>query len=248
MNRKQFQAQRFEFKYQIEEVQALQIRDFLSAYLDLDEFGASMPDLSYPVHSLYFDSPDLALYHSTINGDKNRYKLRIRFYENRPAAPVFFEIKRRTNNTISKSRGGVKREAVGQVVSGCIPHIDDFVSRDPSHYFAIEQYIQYSQALRATPQTHVYYKREAWLSRHDNSVRVTLDRNVQSAVEKTTSLNTTLINPVHAFGDKVILELKFTEKFPNWFLEMVRVFGLQQTGAAKYVDGLDLIQENMATA
>ena len=101
------QKQRYEHKYIIREDVALALRDFVSSYLDLDPFGATQPNLSYPVHSLYFDSPDLHLYHTTINGDKNRYKLRIRFYEDRPKSPVYFEIKRRTDNTIAKQRGGV---------------------------------------------------------------------------------------------------------------------------------------------
>ncbi len=97
------QSQRFEFKYIIREPVALAIRDFVRSYLVIDEYGATLPNLSYPVHSLYLDSPDLKLYHSTINGDKNRFKLRLRFYEDRPKAPVYFEIKRRVNNTIRSS-------------------------------------------------------------------------------------------------------------------------------------------------
>ena len=240
--RNQFQSQRYEYKYQIENSTALQIRNFLGSYLDLDEYGASMPNFSYPVHSLYFDSDRLDLFHSTINGDKNRYKLRARFYENRPGAPVFFEIKSRMNNTISKSRGGVLREAVPVVVSGSIPSREDFMSQDPSQIFAIEDFIRLAQGIGAKPQTHVYYLREAWLARHDNSVRVTMDRNVQSCVERSLELSPEMESPVWPFGNKVILELKFTNKFPNWFLELVRIFNLKQTGAAKYVDGLSSMQ------
>ena len=112
---------------------ALAVCDFVSSYLKIDSFGATQPNLSYPVHSLYLDSPDLRLYQTTINGDKNRYKLRIRFYEDRPKAPVFFEIKRRTDNTISKQRGGVKREALDQVVSGQLPLPEHMASDDPGH-------------------------------------------------------------------------------------------------------------------
>ena len=93
------QKQRYEHKYIVREDAALALRDFVSSYLDLDPFGATQPNLSYPVHSLYFDSPDLHLYHTTINGDKNRYKLRIRFYEDRPKSPVYFEIKRQTTRS-----------------------------------------------------------------------------------------------------------------------------------------------------
>ena len=47
-----------------------------------------------------------------------------------------------------------------------------------------------------------------------------------------------LTNPVSVFGDGVVLELKFTGRFPNWMADLVRVFGLKQCSAAKYVDGI----------
>ena len=115
------QLQRWELKYIIPERVALSIRDFVRAYLDLDEDGATRPSLSYPVHSLYLDSEDLVLYWNTINGNKNRYKLRLRFYDNRSDAPVYFEIKRRVNDAILKQRGAVRREAVGWLLAGHLP-------------------------------------------------------------------------------------------------------------------------------
>ena len=45
-------------------------------------------------------------------------------------------------------------------------------------------------------------------------------------------------NPRVTWGKTVILELKFTDRFAEWFAELVRVFNLQPSGAAKYVDGL----------
>lgn len=66
------QASRFELKYIIPEHVARALRDFVAGYLDIDEFGATQPNFSYPVHSLYLDSPNLSTFHWTINGDKNR--------------------------------------------------------------------------------------------------------------------------------------------------------------------------------
>jgi hypothetical protein len=68
------QLQRLELKYQIRDEVALAVRDFVSSYLEVDEFGATRPNLSYPVHSLYLDSPTLRTFHDTINGNKNRFK------------------------------------------------------------------------------------------------------------------------------------------------------------------------------
>src|SRR6185295_9548193 len=117
----ELQLQRFELKYLVPESVALRVRDFVRSYLELDEFGATLPNFSYPVHSLYLDSDDLYIYHTTINGDKNRFKLRLRYYEDRADAPVFFEIKRRVNSVIMKQRGGVRREAVDELLAGHLP-------------------------------------------------------------------------------------------------------------------------------
>ena len=241
------QLQRFELKYIIPEETALAVRDFVSSYLEIDEFGATLPNLSYPVHSLYLDSPDLKLYRATINGDKNRFKLRLRFYENRPNAPVFFEIKRRMNNIISKQRGGVRREFVEHLLAGHLPGAEHLISKEPKQLLALQNFCRLMTSLQATPKAHIYYVREAWMSQMDNSIRVTMDRTVQADAEPTARLSTQMTRPVLVFGNKVVLELKFTNRFPDWFKELVRIFGLMQCGAAKYVDGVTNLGEHTVT-
>jgi hypothetical protein len=238
-----FQFQRFELKYLIPEAIALKVRQFIAAYLELDEYGATMPNLSYPVHSLYVDSDDLHTYWATINGDKNRYKLRLRYYNEKPESPVFFEIKSRMNNTISKQRGGVRRQSVGEILAGQLPSPVNILSKDPRQFFAIQRFCELMMNLNAKPKTHVAYWREAWISPRDNSVRVTMDREVQCEPDPSARLLTTMVNPVVPFGNEVILELKFTTRFPDWFKELVSAFGLMQCGAAKYAEGVLLLGE-----
>lgn len=244
------QPQRFEHKYIIPNGVALQIRNFVSGPLEIDEYGKTLPNYSYPVHSLYLDSPDLKLYQATINGDKNRYKLRLRFYENRPDAPVYFEIKRRMNNTIAKQRGGVRREAVAALLAGDLAEPAHMVSRDPRHLFAVQRFLEHTVALQATPVAHVAYLREAWLSPGDNAVRVTMDRSIRIELDATTQLCTNMTDPSLVFdhgtlpGDEaVVLELKFTSRYPDWLRDLVSGFGLMQCGAAKYVDGMTRLME-----
>jgi hypothetical protein len=238
MARSNLQHQRFEYKYLVNEDIASAIRGFVSGYLELDPFGAQQQNRSYPVHSLYLDSDDLKLYQSTINGERNRYKLRLRFYENWPEAPVYFEIKRRNNNIITKERCAVTREAAARVLDGLFPREDELVTKEPRNINGLHQFMELMTALDARPKTHVSYFREAWLQPGSNTVRVTLDRDVRSEPTFDTSFNTTFKSPVRAFGNAVILELKFTDRFPHWFRELVRVFGLRQGSAAKYVEGL----------
>src|SRR5213596_713620 len=145
------QQQRFELKYIIKEDVARTVRDFVSGYLEIDEYGATLPNFSYPVHSLYLDSDELHLYQTTINGDKNRIKLRLRFYDNRSEAPIFFEIKRRMNNIISKQRGGVRRDAVDWLLAGHLPEPAHLVSRDPRQQVALQNFCRLTQDIRAKP-------------------------------------------------------------------------------------------------
>lgn len=225
-------------KYIIEEQVALGIRDWVRSYLDIDEHGATRPNLSYPVHSIYLDSPDLKLYQTTLNGDKNRFKLRLRFYENRLGAPVFLEIKRRMNNTISKQRSRVRADAVSLLLAGHLPEPGHLASYEPKLMVALQHFCQLVNALQAQPRTHVAYLREAWISRDDNSIRVTIDREVFTETDPVARLVPEMTNPISVFGDRVILELKYTGRFPDWFKELVRIFGLMQCGAAKYADGV----------
>lgn len=238
MPQDRLQLQRFELKYLITEDIALKVRDFVSSYLEIDEYGATQKNLSYPIHSLYLDTDDLKYYWSTVNGTKNRYKLRLRFYENRPNAPVYFEIKRRMNNAILKQRGPVRREAVELILNGHLPGAEDILSEDPKHIVAVERFRELMLHDRASPKSHVAYYREAWISPMNNSIRVTLDREVRCEPEHTAKLSPEIKNPIYPFGNKVVLEIKFTGRYPDWFKDLVHTFGLTQCAASKYVDGI----------
>lgn len=232
------QLQRWELKYVIPEELALAVREFVRCYLELDEYGAKRADLSYTIHNLYLDSDDLSIYWGTINGNKNRYKLRLRFYEDNPSAPIFFEIKRRMNEAILKQRAGVKHHAVAAVLAGQLPGPADLISGDPRQLVAIQRFVDLMMHDRARPIAHVSYDREAWISPTDNSVRVTMDRNVYISPEFEARFSSQMDDPTSVFGRAVVLELKFTGRFPDWFKEMVRIFGLRQGSASKYADGI----------
>ena len=234
------QQSRFELKYLVSETTAVRVRDFVRCYLSMDEFGVGRPNYSYPVHSLYLDSDDMEIYWRTINGDKNRYKLRLRYYSDKPETPVFFEIKRRMKDVILKQRGGVRHEAVPMILSGHLPEPGQLLSKDPSALVAVQRFSYLMNALKAKPKTHIFYLREAYVADNDE-VRVTLDRDVYSEPNLSSSVKIAMKNPVHSYAGFVILELKFTNRFPNWFRELVRIAESMQCGAAKYVSGVGLL-------
>ncbi len=234
------QKQRFELKYLVSEETALKIRQFVQCYLDFDEYSVGKPNYSYPVHSLYLDSDTLQTYWDTINGTKNRFKLRLRFYSTSPEAPVFFEIKRRMNNCIMKQRGGVKQKCISLLLSGHFPEPDHLVSKNPNHFMALQNFCHLTTRLQAKPKVHIAYEREAYVS-EDDTVRVTLDREVRAEPNLASSIQTHMETPLRSFSPDVILELKFTNRFPDWFGDLVRTFNAVQCGAAKYVESIGKI-------
>ena len=231
------QQQRFELKYIISEPTALLVRDFVRSHLDMDEYSIGRPNYSYPVHSLYLDSDDLKLYWTTINGDKNRYKLRLRYYSTNPDTPVFFEIKRRMNNCIMKQRGGVQQDSIPFLLAGHIPEQGHLVSKNPNQLLSLQRFSHLMGQLRAKPKVHIAYLREAYVSDNDE-VRVTIDREVMAEPNLASAVKTEMVKPVRSFEKQVILELKFTNRYPDWFRELVRVCNVMQCGAAKYVESV----------
>jgi hypothetical protein len=237
MHRDRMQQSRFELKYLLEERVASRVRDFVRCYLNMDEFGVGKPDYAYPVHSLYLDSDDLQIYWRTVNGDKNRYKLRLRYYSDHPDSPVFFEIKRRMKDVILKQRGGVRRDAVPGLLAGQLPDPSELLTRDAASLVAVHRFQQLMLGINAKPKSHIFYRREAYLSDNDE-VRVTLDRDVLSEANLKPTTKIKMTKPVQSYRGFVILELKFTNRFPKWFRDLVVMANTMQTGAAKYISGV----------
>ncbi len=238
MARDRMQRQRFELKYILSEGQAQAAREFVSEHLEFDENGVGKPRYSYPVHSLYLDSDILDTFWATINGAKNRYKLRLRFYDDHPDSPVFFEIKRRVNNCILKQRGGVRKEAVHWLLAGHLPEPGHLLQPDGKQLVAIQNFLDLASRLGAHPAAHVAYLREAYVDPVSDAVRVTFDRPVQAERRTQPTFSTEMSHAARPFGEVVILELKFTNRFPNWLRGLVERFGLMQRGASKYCEGL----------
>lgn len=234
-----FQRQRFELKYRIHESLAREIRFFVEAYLDCDPHGRSQPNRSYVVNSLYLDSPSLYTYNRTVNGDRNRFKLRLRYYDSEDS-PVFFEIKQRRNRVIQKKRAQVRRDAVQHLLNGNAPARKHLVHDSQNQMEALEHFCFLRGNIQAVPKVLVSYQREAYQNRHSNDVRVTFDRNVRNSMVHQNSFDSERPARFSTFGNTVILELKFTNRFPDWLNELTQRFHIRRESAAKYVDSIEL--------
>src|SRR5687767_14413648 len=96
--------QRFECKYLVTEAVAQSVRQFIAPMVQPDEHARRRPGCTYPIVSLYLDSPRFTLGRETLEGQSNRFKLRVRAYDEDPAGRLFLEIKRRRNLIVQKLR------------------------------------------------------------------------------------------------------------------------------------------------
>src|SRR5262245_49865793 len=151
MPQDQLQAQRFERKYFLTERQVIQVRDFISSRLQLDENSKNRPGQRYPVHSLYLDSHELATYWATVHCEKKRFKLLVRFYDDAADAPLFFEIKRRENECVLKQRSAVPRDVGTLLLAGHSPGPEHLVHDRPHEFASLQRFVYLMQRLHAHP-------------------------------------------------------------------------------------------------
>jgi len=227
---------RHELKYHISESKAEAIAQFIKPYLPLDRYCKLHRSRDYPIVSLYLDSRDLQLCKESLGGHQNRYKLRIRSYTDEPDYPRFFEIKRRINTIIMKSRARVMNRDMPILLGG--------LPLPPQNYTAdtdtINQFQLYMNNIRAKPAVLIRYIRQAYEGGSENKVRVTFDRelayNITNLPEVRLGGGGWQRNPFTTGG--VILEIKFTGRYPIWLSQMVKYFNLRQQSISKYASSI----------
>jgi hypothetical protein len=246
-HRHNLQFQRFELKYIVSPAIARQVRNFVRSYLEADEHAEGKPNFSYAIHSLYLDSERLSFFWHTVSGNKNRFKLRLRFYDDAPDSPVFFEIKRREGDVIRKQRAAVRRDAVAGLLVGQLPHAGDLFRADAKSEANLREFCRLMQPFNARPTARVSYWREAWVSPDNDDLRITLDREIRCWPQHTDELSGAVLPGAFIFGQTPVVEIKFTCRFPDWVREMVCAFGMTRVSAAKYADGIQTVGEHHFT-
>lgn len=229
-----FLSCRFELKYRISESKAAAVEQFVKPYLHLDRYSKIQPGDAYPIVSLYLDSDNLNLCRETLTGKKNRFKLRVRSYSDDMDKPRFFEIKRRVNSVIIKSRVRVKDEDVASVIMGH-PLPPREYKNDES---VLRQFQLYMNTINAKPLVMVRYMRKAYESDSENRVRVTFDRHLCYNIMQEPKVKFNCAGWQKHPQDNVILEIKFTSRYPAWLSRMVKCFNLQQQSMSKYASSV----------
>lgn len=233
---------RYERKYLIPDRIADVVRRFVAAYLVPDRHMAGAGPEGYRVCSLYLDSPQLLLYRQTQDGIKNRYKLRIRFYDDDPQSPAFLELKKRTTETIHKLRAMIAKSAVEPLLSGRRPTAADIRSNSDATYRAIAEFCDCRERLQALGVAFVEYRREAYVSSAAENVRATFDRHIAGREYRPGAglQPATPACPVDCKG--VVFEMKYNGRAPRWMHDLAASFNLRRLSFPKYVHSVDALR------
>ena len=121
------------------------------------------------------DSMDLAL--AKERKTLSRFKLRIRTYGYGDEAPVFFELKRKVNGVIIKSRAKTNRRVYnrGKALTD-VEHCP--LLKTPKDNSNFLEFARVVRLLNARPKMLIRYIRESYFGANDDYARITFDRRI----------------------------------------------------------------------
>jgi hypothetical protein len=230
---------RYERKYLVPNAAVPTLRKAIAPFVRPDTFAPLINgNPQYTVKSIYFDSPSNASFFEKLEGFKNRKKLRIRGYDQQTSdSEVFFEIKRKLENRIAKTRAKLPFAIALDILVN--NNRDAHLSPGTKEYDDIGRFLYNMHRFHQTPRNLVIYDREPYHGKLDAGVRITFDKNIRSKLlpqlhELYQDEDLKLVWPDH-----FILEIKyFTDHMPSWAASIVQQFKLRHEALSKYAEGL----------
>jgi hypothetical protein len=236
-----FPAGRYERKYLVPDNVAVAIRNELLPHLDVDSHTPADSVRGYAVYSLYLDTPSLDLYRHTRQGLKDRFKLRIRYYDHDPDGAAYVEVKERSNGLVFKRRYRADRPLVEAMLRD--PQCEPLVHAlgNGARNSALDEFSKRRQSLGADPKLFVAYEREAYNSKSEPKVRITFDRRIiANAAARTAGLNIPRFGS-NVGGLNVLIEFKHAGPPPAWLTDVLAQFKLRRGSFSKFAEGLDVL-------
>jgi len=213
---------RHEWKHAISYADLLTLRSRMSAVATPDPHTI---DGKYLIRSLYFDNIDDKALREKVDGVNRREKFRIRFY-NFDTSLIHLEKKSKLNGLGTKYSAPLTKEETQKIVDGDI----DWMIDSP-HSLIQELYCKmHYQGMR--PVTIVDYTREPFVYGPGN-VRVTLDYDIRTGLNKTDFLNPECIT-IPAGEAPIILEVKWDAYLPEIIRDAVQIPGTRVQAFSKY--------------
>jgi len=211
---------RHELKFLVSDITLEKLKYRLAPFMDRDEHHA---DQFYRIRSLYFDDLFDSCFNENLAGTDNRYKYRVRFYDNTDY--INLEKKYKLRGMTKKEMEPVTIEQVNSYLNG------DF---DFTHGRLATEIFASSVKSGMRPKCIVEYDRCAFVEPVGN-VRITFDMNLRGSrdIERFLDNSEEFAIPILPPGQHV-LEVKYDEFLPTHILQLVDMNNLQRTSFSKY--------------
>ena len=219
---------RYEFKYLVTPEVAERIGERAAMFMECDGMGVQG---TYRVTSLYLDRWDWMLARQTWEGLRERFKLRLRYYDESDDT-FFAEVKLRIGNSISKLR---------QVVSAEVAHALAEGAALPPGAALEGQFRTLSEKIDAQPRLWVRYQRQAFVSPWGDGSRLTFDTELEVQIPDGTTRPDAGEWSYVDLEAPVVVEMKFNGAFPLWMQHVSESLGLHRTPCSKYAQGAELL-------
>ncbi len=212
--------ERVEAKYVLTKKQYSELMNELNNRLVPDSFPHS--DIS----SIYFDTDDYRLIRSSLDKGSYREKLRLRSYCLKDdTSEVFLEMKKKYHGVTYKRRQAITyREAMNYILFGKMP-CDSQIMKEVD--YLMNKYPDLK------PKVLIRYQRDSFVSKEDNSLRITFDYRIQYSTENLILLNN---NPEKTLtdDDTIIMEVKSLNAMPLWMTRTLDKMNIFPGNFSKY--------------
>jgi hypothetical protein len=230
---------RYELKYLIKFDQYERLVQEISWNTRFDRYGNE--EGKYNIVSLYFDSPDHAIYYETRNRLRFRQKLRLRIYnEVSLDDTAYLEIKQKFRNVVNKRRTAIALKDAYAYLNHAENGFRHFRA-DVSNEQIFKEVDYFKSAYNLRPEVIVSYDRQAFQGIAEPDLRITFDYHLRCRQENLRIEH----GPEGEFfvdPDLVIMEVKVNQSVPFWLARLLSRYECAKKSVSKYCTSVELLQ------
>lgn len=212
--------ERIEKKYMLDETAYDAFLKEVSGRLAVDEYGL------HTICNIYFDTENNDLIKRSIEKPVYKEKFRLRSYGVPDMdSTVFLEIKKKYKGVVYKRRAGMSlKEASDYLDKGIHPGQDGQIMRE------IDYFLNY---YKPVPKQFIAYDRIAMAGTDDDSIRLTIDKNIRERRDDLKLQNGSMGRKIMPDG-MYLMEIKVPGAMPIWMVKILSRLNIMPVSFSKY--------------
>jgi len=182
------------------------------------------------INNIYCDTPDLTNYYDNVNGNLNRHKVRIRWYDNLIAKKI------NSNLEIKIKNGDLGKKLTHEIKNFSL---DNGYKESDIQKFILKTKIGDQYNINSTAPTLINRYKRKYFQSFNKKFRITIDNDLSFY-----SINKNHLSMTKKYHDKinVILELKYLADQDDYVREVTNALPFRITKSSKYVIGIDKVK------